>query len=144
MSKQLIIVVFCLVTCALSAQEVIWDYPVKPGMGQWQKFKSVDEMYQACQIPDNVLKQLDTESLVVICLNFPSTPIFPFFNYPQQAFMEYFSNFNGIRELFQRKDAGLYLTQRYALMSFSDFNPLWPLHRQGQFISHYIFVDRIF
>ena len=100
-------------------------------------------MYQACQIPEDILKQLDTESLVAICLNFPAPPAFPVFNYPQQAFLEYYSGFNGIRELFQRKDAGRYLMEKYAMMSFSEFDPLWPLYKQGQFVAHYKLVEAI-
>jgi len=142
--KHLIICLFLFPFPALAQQKgMVWDYPIKPGMEKWQKFESVDEMYQACQIPDNVLKQLSTESLVDICLNFPAPPLFALFNYPQQAFIDFYSNFNGIRELFQRKDAGLYLSKRYASMSLSDFNPLWQLHRQSLFISHYKFVEAI-
>ena len=128
---------------ANAQQKATWDYPVKPGMEKWQQFKSMEEMYQACQIPDNILKQVDTESLVDICLKFPALPLFPLFNTPQQAFMEYYSNFIGIRELFERKDAGQYLLEKYALMSLSEFDPLWPLHQQGQFVSQYRFVESI-
>jgi hypothetical protein len=120
-----------------------WDYPVKPGSEEWKKFKSVDDMYQKCQIPDDFKKQLDTENLVDICLNFPAPPQFLFYNTPQDGFMSYYSNFNGIRELFNRKDAGRYLLKKYAEMSLSDFNPQWPLYKQGQFISHYKFVEAI-
>ena len=140
-----ILAVFFIFSLFLYAQEkkVIWDYPVKPGMVEWSQFKSMAETYQACQIPDDVLKQLDTESLVDICLRFPIPPLFPLFNTPQQAFRTYYSNFNGIRELLQRKDAGQYLLKKYAEMSFSEFYPDWPLHLRGQFISHYKFVEAI-
>jgi hypothetical protein len=130
---------------ALNAQEkkLTWDYPVKPGMEEWSQFKSINEMYEACQVPDNILKQIDTESLVDLCLSFPAPPVFPLFNTPQEAFLVYFSNFNGIRELFDRKDAGQYLLKKYTTMSLSDFNPSWPLYKQGQYISHYKFVEAI-
>jgi hypothetical protein len=124
-------------------QEVTWDFPIKPGMVKWQQFKSVKEMYQECQIPDKILKQLDTESLVNICLSFPSPPIFPLFNTPQQGFMEYYTNFNGIQELFRRKDAGQYLLKKYSMMSLLEFDPSWPLHEQGRFISNYKFIEAI-
>ena len=112
-------------------------------MDKWQQFTSVDDMYLACQIPNNVLKQLDTESLVDLCLSFPAPPLFPIYNSPQHAFREYYSNFNGIRELFERKDAGQYLLKKYASMSFSEFDPRWELHQQGRFINHYKFVEAI-
>jgi hypothetical protein len=123
--------------------KVAWDYPVKPGMEEWKKFKSVDDMYQACQIPDDVLRKLNTEELVHICVNFPATPQFLLYNTPQDCFMAFYSNFNGISELFNRKDMGYYLLHRYAKMSLSDFNPLWPLHEQGKYISHYKFIEAI-
>ena len=123
--------------------ELVWDYPVRPGMEQWKQFKSVGEMYQACQIPDGILENLDTESLVELCLNFPAPPLFPIFNTPQQAFMQYYSNFNGIRELFQRKDAGQYLLKKYSSMSFADFNPSWELYQQGRFVNNIKFIESI-
>ena len=124
-------------------KEMVWDYPVKPGTDEWRAFKSTDEMYRACQIPDDVLKQLDTESLVDICLNFPAPPLFLLYNSPQEGFMVYYIYFNGIRELFQREDAGRYLLKKYAAMSMSDFDPFWPLHQQGRFASRYQFIEAI-
>ena len=141
------VIFICLILTYFSAiaqeKKLIWDYPVKPGMEKWSQFKSMDEMYQSCQIPDKILKQLDTELLVDICLRFPAPPVFPLFNTPQDGFMAYFSNFNGIRELFNRKDAGKYLLKSYSMMSLSDFNSLWPMYKQGQFISHYKLVEAI-
>ena len=122
---------------------IVWDYPVKPYMEQWGQFKTMDDMYRACQIPEGILKNLDTESLVELCLNFPAPPLFIIFNTPQQAFMQYYSNFNGIRELFQRKDAGQYLLEKYSSMSLDEFNPIWELHEQGRFVSHYKFIEAI-
>jgi hypothetical protein len=142
---QFIMYIFVFFSLAATAQEkkVAWNYSVKPGMEEWQQFKSVDEMYKSCQIPDNIIKIIDTESLVDICFNFPAPPIYPFFNTPQEGFNSFYSNFNGIRELFNRKDAGHYLLIKYTAISLSDFSPLWELHRQGQFVSHYKFVESI-
>jgi hypothetical protein len=103
----------------------------------------MDDMYKACQVPGDVLKKLETEALVKICFDFPVPPLFALFNTPQQAFLEYFSNFNGIRELFIRKDAGQYLLKKYTKMSLSEFNPLWELHQKGRFISHYKLIETL-
>jgi len=139
-----VISMFCVFSSVLYAQtDGTWNYPVKPGSEQWRNFKSVDEMHHACQIPEIILKQIDTESLVDICLNYPAPPLFPLFNTPQQAFMEYYASFNGIRELFQREDAGRSLLKRYAMLSFAEFDPAWALHQQGRFINHYKFVESI-
>ena len=143
--KKILILLLLLSVGVLTAQteKLTWDYPVKPGTEEWHQFKSMNEMYEACQIPDAVLKQLDTESLVDICLSFPAPPAFPLFNTPQQAFMQYYANFNGIQELFNRKDAGQYLLNKYTKMSLSEFNPTWELHEQGRFTSHYKFIEAI-
>ena len=139
-------ILFCPFVCVVNAQtetKVIWDYPIKPGMKEWHQLKTLEEMYQAYQIPDSVLKQLDTESLVDICLNYPAPPLFLFFDTPQQGFSGYYSRFNGIQELFDRKEAGKYLLKRYAMMSFSEFNPLWQLHEQGRFAVYYTYIESI-
>jgi hypothetical protein len=145
MKKYLIFLLLIMVSSVVMAQEkkLKWDYPIKPGMEEWRQFKSVEDMYNACQIPDKVLQRMSTEELVDICLNFPSPPLFPLFNTPQEGFMSHYSSFNGIRELLNRKDAGHYLFKKYAAISLSDFNPLWPLYRQGQFVSHYKFIEAI-
>jgi hypothetical protein len=137
MMKNLIIIGFVLVSFAAMAQEkkVTWDYPVKPGMEEWNQFKSMNEMFQACQIPENILKQLDTESLVDICFNFPAYGVLFFYNTPQLGFDNYYSNFNGIRELLNRKNVGSYLLKKYANMSFDkDFNPLWTDVNKGRYV----------
>ncbi len=142
--NKILIVLFIFPLISIAQEKVNWDYPVKPGSEEWKKFNGTDDMYQACQIPDDILIQLDTEDLVDICLDFPAPPQFLFYNTPQDAFMSYYSNFNGIRELLlNRNDVGHYFMKKYSEMSLSDFNPLWPLYRQGQFISHYKFVEAI-
>jgi len=123
--------------------ELTWDYPVKPGTSTWNQFETVNDMFQACQIPDNILKQLDTESLMEICLSYPAPPLFTIFNTPQHGFMWYYDNFNGIQELFQREDAGQYLLKKYSSMSLSEFDPLWELQQQGKFVNNYKFVETI-
>jgi len=141
-----LLLIFTIAINSANAQtktKIVWDYPVKPNMEEWSLFKSMEDMYKTCQIPEDILKQIDTESLVDICLNFPVPPVFPLFNTPQQGFMEYYNNFNGIHELFHRKDVAQYLVKRYVMMSLSEFNPLWPSYKQGQFISHYKFVEAI-
>ena len=134
-----------LISYALNAQErkKTWDYPVKPGMEEWQHFKSIDEMYKACQIPENILKTLDTESLAQICMDYPAPLVLIIYNSPQAGFSSFHSNFNGIRELFRRKDIGKYLLKKYTNMSFADFNPLWPIEKQGDFSFKYQFVETI-
>jgi hypothetical protein len=144
--KFFLFAVLSLLTCVLNAQiaidkKVTWDYPVKPGTEEWKKCNSPEEIYQALQIPENVLKKIDTESLVQICLNYPATTVFHIFNTPQQGFDGFYKQFNGIQELMRRKDAGVYLLNKYADMSMKDFNPLWTLEEQGQFVEKFYYME---
>jgi carbonic anhydrase len=62
--KKYILICIAFVSFIAMAQEkkTAWDYPVKPGMKEWSQFESLDKMYESCQIPASVLKQLDTHA----------------------------------------------------------------------------------
>ena len=122
-------------------KKLVWDYPVKPGLEEWKKLNSPYEIYQALQIPDKILKEIDTESLVQICLNYPATTVFFIRNTPQECFEAFYSQFNGIQELMNRKDAGKFLLSKYAQMSLADFNPLWILETQGSFVNKFYYME---
>ena len=127
----------------LKSASEIWDYPVKPGMEQWRQFKSMDEMYQACQLPENIIKTLDTESLVHICYNFPAYMGLFFYNSPQDGFNVFHSHFNGIRELLQREDAGYYMLEKYKSLTVEDFDPSWSLVDKGYFAYKYMYFETL-
>ncbi|MDR0748014.1 MAG: hypothetical protein LBF62_00390 [Tannerellaceae bacterium] len=144
--KIFLFTVLSLLTCGLNAQiainkKVTWDYPVKPGTEEWKKCNSPEEIYQALQIPENVLKTIDTKSLAQICLNYPAPAVFYLFNTPQQGFDGFYRQFNGIQELMRRKDAGSHLLNKYAGMSMKDFNPLWTLEEQGKFVEKFYYME---
>jgi hypothetical protein len=105
------------------AQEkaLAWDYPVKPGMEEWKNFQSNKEMVKACQIPENILHSLSTEELTDLCLQYPLlNDVFAFDNL-NGGLDKLFSDFNGIKELYKRKDVSSSLTKRYIqkIQSFS-------------------------
>jgi carbonic anhydrase len=49
----------------------VWDYPVKPGTKEWATFETGEQMFNACQIPLDILNTISTKELVTICLNYP-------------------------------------------------------------------------
>lgn len=81
-----------------------YNFPVKPGSTKWQSFKSVEEMYRACQVPNDTLNVLTTKALLETCLNYPAPSVLLIHNTPQQGFEEWKRNFNGIKELLARQD----------------------------------------
>lgn len=82
-----------------------WDYPVKPGSDKWKTFQSYAEKVEACQIPKSILSGLPTEELILICLKYPLLLDIGAFNFFTDGYTSYETNFNGIRELYQRSDA---------------------------------------
>ncbi|MDR2126331.1 MAG: hypothetical protein LBP63_05845 [Prevotellaceae bacterium] len=146
MKKKIIILTLFLFTVYIVAaqeKEPVWDYPVKPGSEEWAAFKSTEDMYKAVSIPEDVIKKMDTESLVQICLNYPALPTVFLFNSPQDGFDNFYIHFNGIQELMVRKDAGEFLLKKYSALSLQDFNILWTLEKQGEFVHKYYYIELI-
>jgi len=91
----------------------LWDYPVKPGMEEWKQFQSNEEMVKACQIPKYLFPCLSTDELTDLCLQYPLLIDFYAFNNINNGLDKLFSDFNGIRELYKRRDVSSSLLKRY-------------------------------
>ena len=121
MKNVILLIVLSMVTCAVNAQlpwelpvkPGAWDYPVKPGMEEWKQFKTYEEMVRACQVPEEVLSSLSTEDLTDLCLRYPLLWNFTAFENTNVGLDQLFSEFHGIRELYQRKDVLHSMTKRY-------------------------------
>lgn len=106
----------CLLLAGANAQKTDkpFDFPIKPGSAQWQAFKTVQDMYDACQIPAAVLSNLSTQALIQTCLNYPAWTVLLIHNTPQQGFNTWRQHFNGIDALYKRSDAIEELLAAYA------------------------------
>lgn len=113
--KTLLFSFLTFLSLASYAQEnIVWDYPVKPGMKEWATFETGEQMVKACQIPLDVLNTISTKELVTICLKYPL-----FFNYmasndERRSINNTIQKFNGLQELSQRKDGIRELIKAYA------------------------------
>jgi len=137
--KIFLIAILCLVACVVNAQatkKVIWDYPVKPGTEEWSQFQSNEEMVKACQIPENLLSLLSTDDLADLCLRYPLLHDLFAFENTNSGLDKLFSDFNGIRELYQRKDVSNNLNNLYVgkIRSFSVLNENISDYEKGRFI----------
>jgi hypothetical protein len=132
-----------LISVAVMAQEnkLVWDYPVKPDMEEWKSCKSPNEIYKKLLIPDEIIKDLGTETLIELCLDYPAPTVFFIFNTPQQGFDGFFKQFNGIRELMSRKETPLLLLEKYKKMTMNDFNHLMTLEQQGKVASMFYLIE---
>lgn len=111
----LFVILSFLFSTELSAQEKpTWDYPVKPGMEEWAVFETGEQMFNACQIPPDVLNKLSTKELVKVCLNYPLFNDYMAFNDERKGINIIIRQFNGLLELSQRKDGIQELIKAYA------------------------------
>ena len=90
---------------AWPAKPGLWDYPVKPGMEEWGQLNSLEKKVNACQIPEELLSSLSTEDLTNICVRYPLLGNVFAWNTFHYGLNALYDQFNGIRELFKRKDA---------------------------------------
>jgi len=108
-------------------------FPVTPGSAEWKAFTSHDEMLEACQIPEAILREMSTESLVETALGYPLYGDIWAYNSPQQGFEAVAAQFNGLAELLTRKDAGKVLLAKYSRMSPLDIEEKWNDTQKGTY-----------
>ena len=120
-----------------------YDFPVKPGTTAWAKLKSTKEIYDATQIPIEILKNMTTEALVKTCLSYPNLLLMYAYNDFQKGFDELKNNFNGFQELMLRKDAGTELIKIYQQMNPMDLNKNWASEQQGGFVIRFNYIEVI-
>jgi hypothetical protein len=98
-----------------------WDFPVKPGTEEWTALITRSEKLKVCQIPDSILQTMSTKDLVTTCLNYPLQFSFYIRNNLKEGVRSVARDFNGLQELFRRKDNVGYLL---GLLQYSDIKAL--------------------
>jgi len=95
-----------------------YQYPVLPGMEEWGDLKSGQEMYDACQVPKDILENMSTQAIIQAILEHPqSFEIFVYSDCYQVYFERFWWEFNNHAyvELTERKDAAPALLDRLIL-----------------------------
>ena len=110
-----------------------WDYPVRYGTPEWKTLKTVDEQFNAYNIPDEILKTISTEELVKICLAYPEWGLMNAYNSRPNGLAILVGLFNGFRELYNRHDAALELLKVYDKLDPLAVDPSWSDLQQGQY-----------
>lgn len=112
--KKIILLFILLVPTLLFAQEELsWDYPAKPGKVEWNNLKTESERLNAMQVPSDVLSNMETEELVITCMNYPAALFYGAYSNDYVGIRKIINQFNGLQELFKREDALKYLTKVY-------------------------------
>lgn len=83
---------------------MVFDYPIQPSTEKWRELNSKEEKFQACQIPKYILENMKTEELLNVVLAYPLLYDIFAYNNLHQGFEYLVKNFNGLNELFKRKE----------------------------------------
>lgn len=137
MNRILYIIFLSCFTIFISAQDVVYDFPIKPGTKEWENLKTEKDRLESLQIPDEVLKNMSTDNLIRTCINYPAFGYFTAFNNTLEGINQTINNFNGLQELFRREDAPSKLLFFYTQMdsvtldiSDKQLNKeFWPIRR---------------
>jgi len=89
-----------------------YNYPVYPGMEEWAKFETGQEMMDACQIPSRTVRNMSTQALIQAIWEHPLLfDTFTRYLY-QRDFEAMFADNNAYMELCKRRDAADTLADR--------------------------------
>jgi len=93
-----------------------YDFPISPDVNKdkWIKMESTAEMNAVLQIPEETLKSMSTEGLIATFMKYPKFGDIFLFNSPVKGLEKITNDFNGLRELQSRDDAGDALVQFYS------------------------------
>jgi hypothetical protein len=83
----------------------------------WKTFNNMEEMIAACQVPDNILKHLSTENLIITCMNYPLFFTYSAYNNELDGIKILMDHFNGFQELRKRDSAAEQLIDYYSEMN---------------------------
>ena len=127
--NKVILIMFCLLTCIFNVQtaseeKMNWEYPLKPGMDEWNQLKTEEERIAILQVPEEVIAHLTPENAVSLCITFPSFGHFTAWDTPQAGFEVMLSRYNILRHILSRKDIGGSLIAAYKDASLSGFKSL--------------------
>jgi len=109
---------------AMAQEKKLWDFPVRPGMEEWNLLRTEQERVAAIQIPEDILAKLTPEELIHLCLTFPSFGLFTAFNTPQEGFSVMTNRYNIFQHLLSRNDVGAPLIQAYKDAGMTGFRTL--------------------
>ena len=97
-----------------SSGNAVWDYPIKPGMEEWNKLRTEPDRVAALQVPEHILSRLSAEDAVHLCITFPLFEYHIYFRSSQgDGFSVMLNRFNIFRHLLARNDVGTGLLAAY-------------------------------
>ena len=86
--------------------------------GSW-RYYSIQQKFDACQIPDSIISTLSTDQLVELCASHPLNSLCYAYDNPMIGALYVMHHFNGFKELQKRSDASEKLINFYENVDFS-------------------------
>lgn len=81
-----------------------YQYPITREDVGWDERASTDERYEVCQIPNNLVKALNTKDLLCLVMECPMLYTIYYHDSFYEGMMDFVERFNGMKELTERKD----------------------------------------
>ena len=133
--------VFMIATFTLAIQAVPQSEFNFPAGESLKGMKTNPGIVAAMQIPVDMLKSMPTAQLVKTCLDYPLHPDIVFYDSLQKGMDALIAQFNGLRELMNRQDAGVELLKVYCTTYPQDFDASLPADRIGAFTMRINFLE---
>lgn len=102
----------------LVSTNAVFNFDSIKSQGNW-KTSSIQQKFDACQIPDSILPSLSTDQLVELCASHPLNSLCYAYDNPMVGAKYIMHRFNGFEELQKRKDAAEKLINFYDSVNFS-------------------------
>ncbi len=92
-----------------------YEYPITPQKTPeiWKEFTDHQQMLDACEIPEEILKSMTTQQLLLTCLDYPLAGDAMFYDSEISGFNCVKLRHNGMTELFERPDFSTELAALY-------------------------------
>lgn len=125
MSKRLVLITLAVIGIIFIPQVFAgsnnraYQYPYATDSEEW-KALTRPERVAVSQIPEDILQDMSTKSLIDAVLAYPMRADLFVINTYRQGFLKVYSEFNGLQELVGREEAALGLLQKYKAMKIGD------------------------
>jgi hypothetical protein len=118
-----------------------YDFPLKPGVPEWDDLETEEERINAVQVPEALLKCLTDEALLQTCIDCPLyIHLFASSNPdPSISFGKLVDDFNGLQEFYSRKYIERVLLCRYVMEDIYSFVEEYDVFRLYYF---FMFLSR--
>ena len=81
-----------------------YEYPVRPGMDEWKKYETLQQMIDACQVPEDIVDGMSTYALAKTVIEYPLVVNTPAYETPKEGIEEVSKYFYGLKAFLQREE----------------------------------------